>query len=324
MLAVCLGEIVVDWLCTEPADSFAEAGMFLRSPGGNAGNVAVGLARLGAAARLVGKIGADIHGRYLADFFAAEGVDMQFVCVDPKQPTAQCYVLTGRDGEHTFYNWPQPHAADMLECGDIKAGALAGADLIHATGISLTLDPRRTAVLTTLESARQDGLVVCFDACFPSGKSSQARQPVETAMALAHILKVNERELALWSGASPGTSVEEMANVLFDKYRPVALAVTLAEKGSLIRTATGVIACPAFSVQAVNGVGAGDAFAAGLLKALSTALGGNLSPGTVAHLGHDDWRRAGTYANAIGALACRSLSASAALPHEAEVQALMG
>jgi fructokinase len=324
MVAVCLGEIVVDWLCAEPVDSFAEAGMFLRSPGGNASNVAVGLRRLGVAARLVGKIGSDIHGRYLADFFAAEGVDIEFVCVDPDRPTAQCYVLTGRDGEHTFYNWPQPHAADMLAAGDVAPGALDGAGLLHATGISLVLDPRRTAVLTTMESARQRGLVVSFDACFPSGKSSEARKPVETAMGLAHILKVNERELALWCGAPAGTPVNEMTDVLFEKYRPVALAVTLAEKGSLIRTATAVGACKAFSVAPVNGVGAGDAFAAGLLKALSTAVGADLSPGTLARLSPDDWQRAGTYANAVGALACRSLSASAGLPHEAEVQALMG
>jgi fructokinase len=195
---------------------------------------------------------------------------------------------------------------------------------VHATDISLIVDPRRSTVLRTMATAADNGLLVSFDACFPSGKSAQAKRPVEQAMAIAHILKVNKRELMLWSGAQSDSSIDEMTEVLFARYEPLAVAVTLGHAGSRIKTRSGAVNCRPFSVAAVNGVGAGDGFIAGLLHALNRRLAGDIAVEPLSNLSLDDWEEAGTFANAVGALATRCLSASESLPRQSEVSALMG
>ncbi len=315
---------MVDWLVAEPVETLDDARRFYRSLGGNASNVSVGLSRLGTPSTLIAKIGRDLHGRYLADILAGEGVEIKYLAIDDSHHTAQCYVLTGPDGDHTFYNWPQPHAADMLTIDDLSYEALIGVEVLHAAGISLILEPRRSTVLRTMETAADNGLVVSFDACFPSGKSAEAKHPVEQAMGLAHILKVNKRELVLWSGGQPDSSVDEMADVLFSRYQPLAVAVTLGEQGSRIKTASGVVDCRPFTIPSVNGVGAGDGFIAGMLHALHRKLAGRVTIESVRDLSLPAWAEAGAYGNAVGALATRCLSASEGLPRDPEVQALIG
>src|SRR5262249_43330801 len=207
-------EVVVDWLAAEPVENLDEARNFCRSLGGNASNVAIGLCRLGTGAKLIGKVGRDLHGHYLTEILRREGVDIRHLLVDSLHPTAQCYGFTDAGGHHTFYNWPQPHAADMLCLEELSYETLIGAEAVHATGISLIVDPRRSTVLRTLATAADNGLVVSFDACFPSGKDAHAKRPVEEAMAMATIVKVNKRELVLWSAVRTDSSIEQMAEAL--------------------------------------------------------------------------------------------------------------
>src|SRR5262249_28452964 len=159
--------------------------------GGNACNVAIGLARLGSKVRLLGKLGRDVDGRYLSQVLAGEGVDISKGIIDSAVHTAQCYCLTGLDGEHKFYKWPIPHAAQMLSPEEIVESQLDGAEILHATGISLTLDPRRLAVQKAVELACARNMIVCFDASFPTGEDDEARRSMDRVMSAAHILKMN-------------------------------------------------------------------------------------------------------------------------------------
>jgi fructokinase len=80
-VVVTIGELVVDWISLEKGRDWSESQTFLRSPGGNAANVAQALAKLGSRSRLVAKIGRDIHAGYLLDALKQTGVDIDHVYI---------------------------------------------------------------------------------------------------------------------------------------------------------------------------------------------------------------------------------------------------
>lgn len=370
MRVVAIGEVVVDWISTEPGRRFEDISMFCRSLGGNACNVAIGVSRLGTPSRLIGKVGDDLNGRYLTEILKREKVDVDHLIVDKRYPTAQCYVLSSSEDENSFYNWPNDNAAQMLEAKDVTAAGLEGAAMLHATGISLTREPRTSSIVHALKLARDMGLIVSFDSSYPTGEESKAREAAVKCMHLAHLIKVNLGELLYWandhgepgmnhchssrkggncdggwpvhgddvsskrlaeqglmvlegSGKSlgPVAHIKECAKVVFEKYQPHALLVTLGLDGSYVLSAAGEAYCRPHVVRSVAGVGAGDAYISGMLHALSTL--GVSGANHLSGVSESQWQRLGTYANAVGALATTKLSASEGLPRAQEVESLL-
>ncbi|MCC6978009.1 MAG: hypothetical protein IT343_06780 [Candidatus Melainabacteria bacterium] len=201
MSVVTIGEVVVDWISTEIGTDFSDAKDFVRSLGGNASNVAIGLARLGVEVSLIGKRGDDPHGKYLDSVLKNEKVDLKHLIVDGGSPTAQCYVFRHEREEYSFFNWPRPNASHLLTEDEVEENSIAGAEFLHATGISLTIAPRRHAIIKAFKIAKRLGVPISFDAGFPTGEDRQARELALTALKTADIVKVNLSELEFWADA---------------------------------------------------------------------------------------------------------------------------
>lgn len=352
-LVVAIGELVVDWLAQEKSTGFIETSTFIKSLGGNASNVAIGLSRLGTPSRIVAKVGPDVHGKFLLKVLEDEGVDTRFVKIDESSSTAQCYVFTTVNDDNTFLNWPPGNAASKLTKSDIPSECLKDAACVHATGISLVSEPRKSALLDALSRIEEAGGIISFDAGFPTGEGEEAKNAVEEAIKAAHIVKVNLSELFFWcsqfgvelsdadrevslvyerppsSGheslvSSAGLSVtqeriEELADVLFEEVKPLILAVTLAERGSYLLSRTGRSWRRSIVVDYVAGVGAGDAFMAGLLHALSRLEGKKLERSALEILSTDELDEVNRFAGIVGALATTHESAYEGLPDRASV-----
>lgn len=321
MQVLTAGEVVVDWISTVPGATFVDARHFYRSLGGNATNVAVGLSRLGTRCALIGKVGQDIHGQYLIECLKQENVDLTFLYVDPAYPTAQCYAITHENDEHIYYNWPRPHAAQMLAAGEIPQQAFDDACILHSSGISFTLEPRKSAIQRAMQIAHDKHVLTSFDANFPSDVESPIQRAVEEALYRSDILKFNRSELDYW--ADGGASISEKSLQLYDRYRPILLAVTLGDQGSCLVTAEGLIECSPFRVRSVCGVGAGDGFVAGLLHAIERTFAGKPTRQGVTDLNLDQWRHIGEFANAVGALVTTASGGIEPLPGVDEVEQLM-
>jgi fructokinase len=348
---VALGELVVDWVCMDKGAGPLHTGGFWRCIGGNATNVAVGLQRLGSEARLVAKVGEDIHEKYLRRCLEAEGVDLRHLIVDPRYPTAQCYCFWDREDDYSYYNFPEPHAADMLSADELKPEMFAHASAMHTTGISLMLEPRRSAVFRAIEMARDLGLVFSFDATFATDRSHESEADLH-AMRSADILKLNFYELAYWlkvlcgeslascdisgtAGPAVKDEISRAAAKIVDQFEPALLAVTLGEHGCLLVTAGGSTFCPALKVETVAAIGAGDGFVAGLLHILDrhppSARGADndgasrtgLSLDSLRSLTTDQLFECGMFANAVGALVTTTSGASDGLPTTAAVNAVL-
>jgi sugar/nucleoside kinase (ribokinase family) len=96
--------------------------------------------------------------------------------------------------------------------------------------------------------------------------------------------------------------------------------ITQAERGSFVMTAKGVVECPPVQVECVCGVGAGDAYIAGVLHALyKRHFGIDLS-----NLSNEDWQRIGMAGNFTGASATRSIDGNSGVPRGAQLDAYMG
>lgn len=354
--ALTVGELVVDWISTSKGSGYIESSTFVKSLGGNSSNVAIGLRRLGTQSQILAKIGADIQGKYLVSVLEAERVCTEKVIVDSNNPTAQCYVFTSNDDDNTFLNW-LGNAAQMLCSDEIQSDTINGVDIVHATGISLTSEPRRSAVLKTLKFAKEHNIAISFDAGFPTGEGEEAKDSVKTAMNCADIIKLNLLELLYWnkqtdpcnndipnditslyenppsSGYEASTNnykleiskdlLTKLASNLYKKYSPQVLLVTLAAKGSFVFTNSNVLILPALKVDSVAGVGAGDAYMAGFIHKLVSESKNNSVLETLKNLDAHGLESIGSFASAVGALSTRSLSAHEALPTYSEVEKLV-
>jgi 5-dehydro-2-deoxygluconokinase len=286
--AAVLGRVGFDLYPNELATPLAEVRAFTRFVGGFAGNVATGLARLGVRAAIVSRVGADPHGDYVRAWLAGEGVDVRFLATDPywQTPPTFCEVWPPGRFPITFYR--KPTAPDwQLAPEDFDAEEVDAAALLFATGTALAQSPSRETTLAALRSHR--GTTI-FDLDWrPSLWDDPAAYPACAAEAAADsdIVVGNEEELEAARIEAP------------------TLVLKRGERGATVYEHGEETDIPGVPVEVVNGLGAGDAFAA--------ALGHGLLQG----LSLVDAVRRGTVA---GALVASRLASSEAMPRLEELE----
>jgi 5-dehydro-2-deoxygluconokinase len=233
-----------------------EVRTYTRFVGGFAGNVATGLARLGVRTAILSRVGDDGHGEFVRDFLAGEGVDVRFLRVDPywQTPPTFCEVWPPDHFPITFYR--RPTAPDwQLSSGDFDPEEVAAAALLCATGTGLAQSPSRETTLAALAAHR--GTTILDLDWRPSLWERPEEYPVlvREALAAADLVIGNEEEVEV-AGAGDA--------------RP--LVVKRGERGATVYEDGEETEVPGSPVEVVNGLGAGDAFAAavghGLLRRL--------------------------------------------------------
>jgi sugar/nucleoside kinase (ribokinase family) len=264
--------------------------------GGSAANVATALALLGAPARLVARVGADPAATVALRAARAAGVDLSCVETDPSAATGLCVAIVSPGGERTFLSYRGANVR-LAAAGD----AMAGARWLHIAGHALLEGPQRVAALRLIDMARRHGLPVSLDLCLPLLRE----RPAETRGLLPtlDLVFANELELAaLFPGLSHDAAFEQLARCV-----PRA-AAKLGARGCLAAEAGARMALAAFTVEAVDTNGCGDAYVAGFIHG---ALGG-LPLRDCAQLG-----------NACGALAATGRGAAEALPRPESLRSFL-
>jgi len=255
---VVLGDVMSDVVATldgSIAHGSDASARIVQRGGGSGANVAVWLARAGAAVTLLGRVGDDPAGRAAAAALAAEGVDAR-LAVDPGRPTGACIVLVEPGGERTML--PDAGANAALEPVPLPAGARH----LHVAGYALLNPGARAAARALIADAMAAGVGVSVD---PSSAAPLARAGAAAFLAWvagAGLLLPNRDEAAVLTGqADP----EEAARALCAHVREVV--VKLGADGALWTDGATVARAPALPVAGADTTGAGDAFAAGLLAA---------------------------------------------------------
>jgi 2-dehydro-3-deoxygluconokinase len=226
-------------------------------------NVAIALTRLGVPVRWISRLGADPMGDVILQTLAREGVDVSLVRREPEAPTGLFYKARVAGTTQVRY-YRAGSAASHLRAGDAPDIAFAGVDLVHLTGITMALSPTaRDFVIDLAQRARQRGLTVVFD---PNWRPALWESPETARAACAEVLPYADWVLC---GADAGA-------LLFGTETPAATIAAIRAGGAgdaVVRVGADgavvlvggepTIVAPERTVEAVDEVGAGDAFAAG-------------------------------------------------------------
>ncbi|SEK58556.1 sugar kinase [Streptacidiphilus jiangxiensis] len=277
--AVCLGESMAVLLPDAPGPLDAVPG-FRSAVGGAESNTACVLADLGVRSAWISRVGADGFGRRLLDELAARGVDVSGVAVDPHRPTG-LYVKEVGGSAH-----PDDLGADRSRLHYYRAGSaasalspdllaepaaarlLAGARLLHLSGITAALADGCLALLRALLAAPRSGRTISFDlnwrpALWRDRDPAVLRELLDSADVV--LLGADEAEAVL------GTGDPLALRRLLPRPRTLVVkdgayqALAVDRKGGLTRQ-------PALRVEVVEPTGAGDAFAGGYLAGLLRGL----------------------------------------------------
>ena len=312
---VTLGEVVAD-VYREEMPSEVEM-PFTARPGGAPANVAVAVAKLGAEAAFVGRLGEDLFGGFILRALEAEGVDTSAILRQPPPTrTTLAFVEVSENGdrEFTFYR-SVPAADELLSPEDIEREILLEASFVNFGSIPLIKEPVRSATLRFAELANEMDIPVAFDVNFREHlweSVEVARQTVAPVLDLSSVAKLSDDELSPILGVE---DPEEAAEILLDRGVSLVL-VSMGGEGAFYATREFVGSLPRFEIdKVVDATGAGDAFLAATLTHLSESPGWLSDEATV--------REAVRRGTAAGALACTDYGAMRALPTREELERFM-
>ena len=260
--AAVVGRVGIDLYPNELQTPLRDVRTYTRYVGGFAGNVATGLARLGVRAAVVSRVGDDGHGEFVRAFLQSEGIDTRFLAVDPtwQTPPTFCEIWPPDRFPLTFYR--RPTAPDwQIRREDLDTAELAAVPLLFATGTGLAQSPSRE---TTLHLIEEHARTTIFDLDWRPAlwdRTEEYADVAQEAAGLADVLIGNTDEVAAAGGT---TALLELAPVLI---------VKRGGGGAVLYADGDIVEMPGIPVEVVNGLGAGDAFAAALGYALVRGLG---------------------------------------------------
>ena len=256
-------------------------------PGGKGANQALAAARLGARARLVGKIGRDGFGDRLFSFLNEQGLDLDFTTRTGQAGTGTALiVVAGADNSIVVV----PGANGLLTPADVEIVPIAAGDVL----VSQFEIPEAT-ILTFFARGKRAGATTVLN-------PAPAKRCAPALLALADVLVVNETELAFFLD----TAVKDVVGAARELRARAdqIVVVTLGAAGAVAITGEREISAPGREVPVVDTTGAGDCFVG--------ALAARLAAG-------DDLENALHYANVAASLSVQRLGAATSMPTAAEI-----
>lgn len=305
---ISLGRLAIDLYADEVGVELSKVKHFSVYAGGCPANLAVGTSRLGLRVAMASRIGVDGLSDGLVDFLEEEGVDTRFVARDEEHLTGLAFLsILPPDTFPLVYYRPDP--ADIhMTLDDIAPISFDDARALFVAGSRFSAEPARSTALTAMERAREAGADVILDIDMRATLWKDLRTfgvNMRGALSLVDIAIGTEDEV---TGAADKPTVDEAVPVLLEKVRK-AVAVKRGQDGSEIHTKDGSVhRAKPFSVDVLNVLGAGDAWAAGF---------------TYGYLNGWDWQKCARFGNATGAIIVTRHACANDMPTQKEVQALI-
>ncbi|MDR1115011.1 MAG: adenosine kinase [Tannerella sp.] len=225
-------------------------------PGGSVGNTMRAMARLGAEAGYIGKIGSDEAGKVYEAKTKEAGVNPFFVRTEGISGCST--VLISPDGERTMATFLGP--AETLSDGEIPDEVLRRYDCVYMEGYLISNDK---LFLPLLKRAKGMGLKVALDLSNFNIVNGFKDLLEEAIPAYVDILFSNESE----AGAYTGLAAREALDVISGDVEMAV--VTVGKDGALAGGHGKVVHVEALNSHVVDTTGAGDNFAAGFLYGYS-------------------------------------------------------
>ncbi len=323
----CLGRLAVDLYAEQLGARLEDASSFTKYLGGSSANIAFGVARLGLRAAMISRVGNEQMGRFLTQTLQREGCDISQVQIDPQRLTG--LVLLGLKDRDTFpLLFYRENCADMaLDAAAINETFIAQCRALLITGTHLSAPAVRAASSTALGFAQKHGVMRVLDIDYrpvlwgltPRGDGATrfvADAGVTTqlqAMLPSFDLLIGTEEEFLIAGGVAGDLLASLRAVR--AVTAAALVVKLGAAGCCFIPAEvpahidDALTVQGERIEVMNVLGAGDAFAAGLMTGLLRGQG---------------FEEAARLANACGAIVVSRHACAPAMPTPAELEHWFG
>jgi sugar/nucleoside kinase (ribokinase family) len=267
---VAVGELLIDFISTNYANTLDEASSFVRLPGGSPANLAGNLARLGQPTGLVASVGKDDMGKYLLSFVQSLNLDTSGLR-QVKVPTTLLLVTKSKEVSD-FEAYRQ--ADREINTDQLPLPVLQQLKVLHTTCFGLSEEPARSAILSAAVQVSTHGGQVSLDANY-AGKiwpdQAEAQQIVATYCALGAMVKFSEVDWERLYG-TPLDNEAEAAAFLHSLGAKI-VCITLGEKGCFVSNGEEQYSIPTRAIEVVDTTGAGDAFWSGFLCAFLDGYG---------------------------------------------------
>ena len=246
---------------------------------------------------MIGRVGNDVFGPMLIESLQANGVDVSNVVTTSGVSSGIAVILLDDERENYIVGI---YGANMA-CDEVQVEAVSYA-LEGADALLLQMEIPLDVSLEAARIARRMGVRVIYDPAPPSEIPFSCYEAFD-------IIAPNQSEAEVLTGvAVEGVeSAYEAASILRDRGTRVAL-IKLGEQGVVYSADQGVGHVPAFEVDAIDTVAAGDGFAGALAVALAEG---------------QPLEHALRFASAAGALVVTKRGAQDAMPDRAEVEQLL-
>jgi ribokinase len=274
-------------------------------PGGKGANQAVAAKRLGADVGMVCCVGDDLQGEALRKAMGDEGIDLVGWHVDPQRPTGAALINVLPDGQNAIV--VASGANQSLSPQHVDAAF----DQDNTWDFSLvTMETPLETVKRIHEVAGRLDIPLLLDA----GGHPELLHDDRGFFSDVSILTANETESSVLTGRQVTDS--ESAERAAAEIAPWTVLVKLGAQGTLLRGNGVMLHEPAFNVDVIDTVAAGDAHSAAF--AVGWAERAQSDPTS-----EEAARRVLRFANAAGALTCTEPGAIPSLPTRADVEALL-
>lgn len=270
---VTLGEAMVLLAASEPG-LLAQVKQFTKHTAGAETNVAVGLARLGYRVSWVSWLGDDSMGHYLRACFEDEGIDCSQVEMVAGGKTGMMFkTLSVAGSDPTIEYHRKDSAASQLRVDDVDWTRFEKASHLHTTGIYPALTSHTFEVTqTAMARMRASGKSVSFDPNLRPAlwtSTNAMRASINALAAKADWVFPGLQEGQLLTGKETPADIA----IFYRAQGAECVVVKLGDAGAYYDSDSGVGMVPAFPVsQIVDTVGAGDAFAVGVISGLLEKL----------------------------------------------------
>ncbi len=291
--AIAFGSINMDLVATAPKLPVPGETLlghnFFTVPGGKGANQAVALARLGVNTYMVGRVGDDSFGNQLLKTLLAAGVNIENILVDENARSGVALISIDDAGENQII--VVPGANGCVDSTDVDN---LNSLLPNCRVLLMQFEIPLPSILLAAQAAKRLGVKVILDPA-PVLKEIPAE-----LYPLVDVITPNETEI----GQLVGFAVNDLeaaaraTNILLQRGVGCAIA-KLGVKGVICATGEETFFVPAFPVETVDTVAAGDAFNGGLAAAMVEEL---------------PLRQAVVWGAAAGAIAATTSGAQSSMP----------
>ena len=280
-------------------ESIVDNGGVAYIPGGKGANAAIALSRLGAESVLCAKLGADIHGQKLYNYYKELGLNTSFIKGDHDNPTGLAVVMKEGNGNTRRVVFPGANA-------ELTTEMIMEAFESQPDALYLGFELPYPMVVTAAKVAASKGIPIFVDAAGATKDLDLEKLPP------VEVFSPNEQEAFELTGITPSSMETSLRAALAIARKTKAKNVVIKQgaRGAFLYDGKRYNTLPAVRAdKTVDTTSAGDAFTCAM---------------TLEYLRNGgDIKEAIKYGNVAGAITVTRPGATSSIPTEEEINAFL-